>query len=441
MPPKSAEPLENTGDNQPVPVSSRGVSDASLRALKPFQKPSGKNQAGKQLYATVSGAYKIAAGGGLYLEVMPSGSKLWRWKYRLGGKENRFALGAYPDLLLSAAREEVKAARELVKAGVHPSQQRKLNRIKTGQEHANTFEAIAKEWLALKDWEQLTKDRRLDMLERVVFPTIGDLPVRQITPAHILDILQRADKKNGNSVAAEAKRTMSGVFELAVSTLRADSDPVYPVRKAVPANKTQHKRPLSSAEIGQLLRDLERHGGNYQTGCAFRLMWLTLARPSEVIEAQWSEFDLDVAIWRIPAERMKKRKEHVIPLPTQAVDLLRGMQTITGHKTHLFPHRDDKTKPMVAASFRQMLSVLGWAGKYSPHATRTTGSTRLNEMGYSADWIERQLAHEEQNAVRRTYNHADYLTDRAKMMQQWADLLDEWKKGDNKVTPINSKAA
>ncbi|MDP1679702.1 MAG: tyrosine-type recombinase/integrase [Candidatus Nitrotoga sp.] len=431
MPPKTNKTRTNTGDslinhapNSSVsPVPKRGVSDAALRAAKPAAKP-----------------FKIAAGGGLYLEVMPSGSKLWRWKYRIGGKENRLAVGAYPDLLLSVAREKAEAARKLVKAGVHPSHQKHLDRIKVQHEHANTFEAIAKEWLALKDWEQVTKDKRLQMLERVVFPSIGLLPVRQIVPAHILDILKKT-VKHAPTVAAEAQRTMSGIFELAISTLRADTDPVYPVRKSLPANKTQHKRPLSSDEIGQLLRDLDTQGGNYQTGCAFRLMWLTLARPGEVIEAQWSEFDLDGGVWRIPAERMKKRKEHASPLPHQAVELLRGMYTITGHSTHVFPHRDIKTKPMTTAAFRQMLFVLGWSGKYSPHATRTTGSTRLNEMGYSADWIERQLAHDEPNAVRRTYNHADYLADRAKMMQQWANLLDDWKKGESKVIAIKSKTA
>lgn len=240
------------------------------------------------------------------------------------------------------------------------------------------------------------------------------------------------------TVAAEAKRTMSGVFELAVSTLRAESDPVYPVRKALPANKTQHKRPLDSAEIGQLLRDVEGHGGRHETITAFRLMWLTLCRPSEAVEARWDEFDLDAAVWRIPAERMKKRKEHAMPLPTQAVEMLRALHGLTGRHIHLFPHRDDRTRPMVSASFRQMLNGLGWGKKFSPHATRTTGSTRLNELGFSSDWIERQLAHAEPNAVRRTYNHAEYLSDRAKMMQQWADMLDSWKTGDDKVTPIKT---
>lgn len=448
MPPNIPERRADTGDTLvghapqgvAVPASKRGVSDAALRAAKPGQKPAGKDKDGKPLYVAVDGPYKISVGGGLYLEVTRGGSKLWRWKYRIGGKENRLAVGAYPDLLLSSARQKVDEARKLVKSGIHPSQQKQIDRINTGLARANTFEAIAKEWLDLKDWEQVTKDRRLGMLKRVVFPAIGKLPVQQIKPIHILDILTKT-AKNAPTVAAEAKRTMSGVFELAVATLRADTDPVYPVRKVLPANKTQHKRALASSEIGQLFRDLDDHGSNYQTGCAFRLMWLTLVRPVEAIEAQWSEFDLDAAIWRIPAARMKKRKEHVVPLPQQAVELLRGMHTITGSKTHVFPHRDDRTKPMVTNSLRQMLKVMGWAGRYSPHATRTTGSTHLNEIGFSSDWIERQLAHTEPNAVRRSYNHAEHLASRTKMMQQWADLLDQWKAGESNVTAIKSKAA
>jgi integrase len=265
------------------------------------------------------------------------------------------------------------------------------------------------------------------MLRRVVFPKIGGLPVAQVTPAHVLDILTTSAKKNGPAVAAEARRAMSGVFELAIATLRAGSDPVYPVRKALPANKTQHKRALASAEIGQLLRDVEGYPLRHETQAAFGLMWLTLARPSEVTEAKWCEFDLDAAIWRIPAERMKRRKEHTVPLPAQALELLRVLHGITGHREHLFPGRDNRSRPMSSATFRQALKIVGWAGRYSPHATRTTGSTRLNEMGYPSDWIERQLAHIEPNSVRRTYNHAEHLSDRAKMMQCWADYLNQVK--------------
>jgi integrase len=398
--------------------------------------------------------YKLPDGKGLYLEVKPNGVKAWRYRFELregeSVKESTFAVGDYAvvprgetpeeaqapraggSFTLAEAREERAKARALVKQGINPAHSRQLDRIKREQESATTFEAVAKEWLALKDWADTTKARRIDMLTRVVFPRIGTLPVKSITPAHILDVLNAAAKKNGLTVAAEAKRTMSGVFELAVSTLRADTDPVHPVRKALPTNKTQHKRPLDQDEIGKLLYDVDGHGGRHETISAFRLMWLTLCRPSEAIEAKWAEFDLDTAVWRIPAERMKKRKLHVVPLPNQAVAMLRALHGITGHREHLFPHRDDRSKPMVTASFRQMLNVLGWAGKYSPHATRTTGSTRLNEMGFSSDWIERQLAHAEPNAVRRTYNHAEHLADRAKMMQTWADMLDAWREEQGK---------
>ena len=408
------------------------LTDTQCRNAKPKDKP-----------------YKLTDGKGLYLEVKPNGVKAWRYRFELREgetvKESLFAVGDYvvaprnetPEeaqarqaggsFTLAEAREERVKARALVKQGINPAHKRQMDRIKREQESAITFEVVAKEWISLKDWADTTKARRLDMLDRVVFPKIGALSVKSITPAHILDVLNSAAKKNGLTVAAEAKRTMSGVFELAVATLRADVDPVYPVRKAIPVNKTQHKRPLDRNEIGQLMLDIDGHGGRHETIVAFRLMWLTLCRPSEAVEAEWAEFDLDAAVWRIPAERMKKRKLHVVPLPKQAVVMLRALHGITGHRVHLFPHRDDRSKPMVTASFRQMLNVLGWGGKYSPHATRTTGSTRLNESGFASDWIERQLAHAEPNAVRRTYNHAEHLEDRAKMMQSWADMLDSWK--------------
>lgn len=411
------------------------LTDTQCRNAKPKDKP-----------------YKLTDGKGLYLEVKPNGVKAWRYRFELredgSVKESVFAVGDYVVaprgetleeaqarragrcFTLAEAREERVKCRALVKQGINPAHKRQLERIKREQESATTFEAVAKEWVGLKDWADTTKARRLDMLARVVFPKIGVLPVKSITPAHILDVLNSAAKNNGLTVAAEAKRTMSGVFELAISTLRVDADPVYPVRKALPANKTQHKRPLDREEIGKLLRDVDGHGGRHETISAFRLMWMTLCRPSEAVEARWAEFDLDAAIWRIPAERMKKRKEHVIPLPKQAIAILRALHGITGHREHLFPHRDDRSKPMVSASFRQMLNVLGWGGKYSPHATRTTGSTRLNEMGFASDWIERQLAHAEPNAVRRTYNHAEYFAVRAEMMQKWADMLDVWKASD-----------
>jgi len=406
-------------------------------------------------------SYKVTDDKGLYLEVKPSGVKAWRYRFELvkdgTRKESVFAIGDYANsptgetpeaaqarraggrFTLAEAREERIKARALVKQGINPAHQRQQDRVQIVQDFATTFESVAKEWLALRDWEDVTKARRLDMLTRVVFPKIGKLPVKSVTPAHVLDVLKTAAKGNGPSVAAEAQRTMSAVFDLAVATLRADNDPVYPVRKALPKNKTQHKRALTVIEVGQLMRDLAGYERNFQTVAAFRLQWLTLARPNEVLGAQWSEFDLDAAVWRIPAERMKMRIEHRMPLPTQAVEILRKVKAVNGHRAHVFPHRDDREKQMTDATLRQALGYMGWAGKFSPHATRHTGSTRLNELGFNSDWIERQLAHAERNAVRGTYNQAEHFANRAAMMQSWADLLDSWQAGAV-VVPLRNAA-
>jgi integrase len=409
--------------------------------------------------------YRLPDGKGLYLEVKPNGTKAWRYRFELvqagERKESMFAIGEYvyvtgqetEEEMLSRhndrrftsaeARRERDKARALVKQGINPAHNRQHDRIKRENEATNTFDALAQKWIALRDWEEITRKRRLDMLERVVFPSIGKMPVRQITSVQILDVLKKADEKNGPSVRDEAKRTMSAIFEFGIANLMVDADPVYPVRKALPANKTQHKRPLTTEEIGEFLRDLEGYERNFQVVAAFRLMWLTLCRPNEVMGARWDEIDFDAAVWRIPAERMKKRKKHDVPLPMQAIEILEGMKKFTGHRQHVFPHRDKRDEAMTDNALRQALKNMGWSKCYSPHATRTTGSTRLNEMGFSADWIERQLAHIEPNAVRRTYNHADHLADRKMMMQQWADMLDRFESHEdgNKVIIANFKKA
>ncbi|MDO6387651.1 integrase arm-type DNA-binding domain-containing protein [Uliginosibacterium sp. 31-12] len=376
--------------------------------------------------------YRLKDFNGLYLEIKPSGIKAWRYRYKLNNKESMFALGNYPDMGLADARERCDEVRKQVKQGIHPVVHRKQEKARLIKEAANTFEALATEWLSLKSWEAVTKARRLNMLERVVFPTIGKLPIKQITPPIILSILLKSSKENGVTVAAEAKRTMFGIFELACETFRVDANPVHQWREALPKNKTQHKRALSTAEIGQLLKDFSGHGGHFQTIYAFRLMWLTLTRPNEAVRAEWTEIDLETGLWKIQAHRMKNRREHVVPLPRQAVDLLKALHPITGSTPFVFPCRDDRNKPMADATIRQALKKLGWATKYSPHGTRTTGSTRLNELGHRGDVIEAQLAHTEPNSVRRTYNHATYLDERREMMQKWADMLDELVEADKR---------
>lgn len=425
------------------------LTDTQCRNAKPTDKP-----------------YKLADGKGLYLEVKPNGTKAWRYRFELSHegqrKESMFAIGDYAYVsgketeeeaqirrnggrfTSAEARTERDRARSFIKQGINPAHNRKLVQIKRENEALNTFEAVARKWISLRDWEEITKKKRLNMLERVVFPSIGVLPVRQVTSLHILGLLKKADADNGASVKDEAKRTMSAVFEFAIANLMADADPVYPVRRALPANKTQHKRPLTKEEIGEFLCGLNGYERNFQVVSVFRLMWLTLCRPNEAIGARWNEIDLEAGIWRIPAERMKKRKEHVVSLPKQAIEVLEGMKKFTGHRLHVFPHRDKRDEAMTGHALNQAIKNMGWSKRYSPHATRTTGSTHLNEMGFSADWIERQLAHAEPNAVRRTYNHADHLEGRKGMMQQWADMLDAFTaqsgKGGETVVPFEKAA-
>lgn len=370
--------------------------------------------------------YRLNDFDGLYLEVKPNGRKAWRFRYKFNGKSSMCALGEYPATKLAEAREKCQQVRKSVKDGVNPVQAKQFEKLRKANEALNTFEVIAKEWLQMKDWAEATKTRRLDMLERVVFPSIGKLPVREITPYHILSILQANVKRGAPSVAAEAKRTMSAIFELAVATLRADNDPVWPVRKALPPNKTQHKPALTQEQIGKLLRCFDNTNHTFQINYCMWLMWWTLGRPAEVAEAKWCEFDLENALWIIPAARMKARREHTVPLPAQAISMLNILKGLTGNRLHLFPGRDNRQAPMSVHALRQALKSLGWSGIYSPHATRSSGSTRLNEMGYRADIIEAQLAHADPNNVRRTYNHATYLDERREMMQDWANRLDKW---------------
>jgi integrase len=384
------------------------LSDARIRSAKP-RPPD---------------AYKLTDSHGLYLEIRPTGSKLWRYRYRIAKKENVFAIGAYPEVSLADARLERDRARALVKANVHPSGQRRLDRILEANDHATTFQAVALEWLAAKDWTPAVVAYSKKVFERDVFPTIGALPIKRVVPAHVLDILKTTGKRSPG-IAAKARRMMSGVFEHAIATLRAENDPVHPVRKAVKQPKSVNKQPLTREQVAEFLELVDVYAGQFETRTAFNLLWLTLARPTEVVEARWAEFDLDGARWRIPAERMKMDAAHNVPLPKQAVALLRRLHAVTGHREILFPHRDNRSQPMSDAALRQAVRNMKLKFSYSPHATRTTGSTLLNEMGFRGDVIERQLAHQERNAVRRTYNHADYFAERAEMMQRWADMLDE----------------
>lgn len=391
--------------------------------------------------APKAAVYRLADARGLALEVRTTGKKAWIYRFRLNGKQNIATLGSYPDLSLKDARAARDRAAGLVAQGINPNAAARLERIQRAQTAEQTVDAVTREWINARrdqgDWSEETAARCLSLFESRVFPVIGRLPVGDVKPAHILDVLKKTGKDTLTQ-AALIRRRLSGVFAYAVSTLRAESDPTWPLRDAIPKNKTQHKRPLTPQEIGQLLRDWrDRESFTHVTRAAFHLMFYTGARINEVTSAEWLDFDLDALTWTVPDERMKMSRAQTFAIPTQAAAMLKSIKPLTGHRRHVFPHRDERDEPMTTARIRGCLNALGWGGRFSPHATRATFSTTLHEMGHPSEYIEAQLAHVDKNSVRRSYNAATHLEARKKMVQAWADYCDSLRDGAE-VVPIRS---
>ena len=404
---------------------------------------------------------KLTDSGGLYLEIRPSGAKLWRYRYRIAGKENVFALGEYAKepagetdaekreriqqgrLTLLDARTERDKCRGLVKQGVHPSHNRQAQRVAQVSENSNTFQAVAKEWIEQRKqkWSERYLKQVEDNLAADVYPYIGTLPMRSITAAHLLEIIRRVEKRGAVTFAILIRQWASAIFRYAVATLRADADPAAALKGSIHKPKTEHSKPLSRKDIPELIKALESYGGYKTTVIAMRLLLLTFVRTVELRGAEWCEFDLDACLWRIPAERMKMRELHIVPLSSQVVELLRELKILTGEQKFLFPNSRRPKTFMNATTLNRSLERMGYGGKFSAHGFRATASTILNEIGYRPDVIERQLAHAERNQVRASYNQAEYLPERKIMMQAWADLIDEMAKPDSKVTPIKRKRA
>jgi integrase len=390
------------------------LTDAKIRNTRPSAKP-----------------IKLTDGGGLYLEVRPTGTKLWRYRYRIAGKENLFAVGDYPALGLAAARALRADAQQLVKQGIHPAHNRQAARLATHAANANSFEAVAREWIEKKKptWTPYYLRQVERFLTADVFPHIGPLPIRSVTAAHLLEIVRRVEKRGAETVALMVRQWTSAVFRYAVSTLRADTDPAAALKGAIHRPKTKHAKPLSRDEIADFARALDAYGGYRTTAIALRLMLLTFVRTNELRTAPWTEIDFDRSEWRIAAQRMKMRETHIVPLSRQAVALLRELHTFTGGRTFLFPNYRNPKTCMTATTLNRALERMGFNGKdsigFSAHGFRATASTILNESGFRPEVIERQLAHAERNKVRASYNQAEYLGERRMMMQQWADLTED----------------
>jgi integrase len=385
------------------------LTDNEVRNFKAMEKP-----------------YKKRDGGALELLVTPSGSKLWRYRYRLAGTENVFAIGKYPAVGLQRAREMRDAARRLVKEGVHPSRHRRAERLTVQTEAANTFEAVAREWIDQRGaaWSASYLRQVRSVLAADVYPKIGGLPIKSVTAPQLLSIVKAIEARGATSIALLTRQWASQIFRHAVSTLRADSDVAAAIRGATRRPRTRHKKALSAPEIADFRKKLEGTTCEPSVAIALQLLLLTFVRPGELRCAEWKEFDFERAEWRVPSERMKMREEHVVPLSRQAVKMLQELREFSTGDRLLFPNRRDPKRPMSPTTLNRVLERMGYGGQFSAHGFRTTASTLLNEQEYRADVIERQLAHRPRG-VRASYNHATYLSDRRKMMQEWADFIDK----------------
>jgi integrase len=393
------------------------LKDTHIKNAKPSTKP-----------------FKLTDGEGLHLEVRPNGAKLWRLRYRLHGKESVYSIGKYPVVSLALARERRTEAKQLIEQGINPSLHRKQEKVRQAHESRNTFKAIAEEWLERNAdvWTEKTYLQRERLLLNDVYPFIGNLPIRKIVPAQILEIIQRVERR-APSMAIIAQQAIGAIFRLAIITLRADSDPTQPMRGVIKPRKVAHHKILKQEELPAFLKAVDEYSGYFVNQLALRLAILTLARSNDVLQSTWNEFDLEKAIWAKPAHRVKKREEHSVPLPRQAVELLQQLQSLTGHREHLFPNRNNPRKPASKGVLWKAFVSMGYKDKFTPHGLRGTGSTILNEMGFRSDVIEKQLDHQERDKTRASYNRADYFDERRQMMQAWADYLDQIKEVDNIV--------
>jgi integrase len=402
-----------------MPRTASPLTDSAIRAAKPKDKP-----------------YKLSDGQGLYLEVMPGGSKLWRLKYRHAGKEKRLALGAYPAVPLQKARQRRDEARQQLAEGIDPSEQKKAaKRAQKAEEQ--TFERVAREWYAYKAprWAESTAYKAKLYLENDLLPEIGSLPFATITHDDLVRLVRKVEARGTLNAAGKIRQWLRQIFRYAKAkgviknNIAADLNVL-----AAKAKSPRHHPHVTFAELPELLERLEAAKLSSLTRCAIRLLVLTATRPGELRAAPWSEFDLDTATWTIPKERMKARRPHVVPLPRQAVAILRQLHEVTGRYDLLFPGQQNADRPMSENTINKALRLMGYDGRQTGHGFRHLLSTELNGRGYNRDWIERQLAHGDADEIRDTYNHATYLEQRRGMMQEWADSIDTLCAGANVVS-------
>jgi len=405
------------------------LSDTAIRKAKPSAKPA-----------------RFFDGGGLYLQVSPTGAKLWRFKYRFDGKEKLLAFGAYPHVTLAAARKRRDDARNQLADGIDPSEHRKAAKATRAGLAANTFEVIGREWYA-KTAPMLadnTKAKLLRFLETDVFPWIGARPIASLAAADLIRVIERIEQRGAMDIARRVHNYMGRIFRYAVGRGLVSRDPSRDIelKDILPPEDVQHHASVTDPKaVGGLLRAIEGFTGAFTTRCALRLAALAFVRPGELRHAEWREFDFDKAEWRIPAGKMKMKEQHIVPLSAQAIAVLREIQPLTGSARYVFPSERTGARPMSENTVNAALRRMGYAKhEMTGHGFRSMASTLLHELGLPHAVIERQLAHGERNKVSAAYNFAEHLPERRKMMQQWADYLDKLKTGAD-VIPIRGRVA
>ncbi|WP_218783730.1 tyrosine-type recombinase/integrase, partial [Klebsiella pneumoniae] len=364
-------------------------------------------------------AYKLADGAGLYLEVVPSGSRYWRMKYRFNGKEKRLAFGVYPAVSLAQARALRDEAKKKLAEGIDPSFAKKEEKLVRDVQLNNTFQAVALEWHGTKvnRWSEGYASDIIEAFNKDIFPYIGQQPVNEIKPLVLLNVLRRMESRGATEKAKKVRQRCSEVFRYAIVTGRAEYNPAADLTSAMSGHESKHYPFLTVEELPDFFKALAGYTGSPLVVLAARLLILTGVRTGELRGAFWSEFDLEKAVWEIPAERMKMKRPHLVPLSTQALEIVQQLKVMSGQYPLVFPGRNDPRKTMSEASINQVFKRIGYTGKVTGHGFRHTMSTILHEEGFNTAWIETQLAHVDKNAIRGTYNHALYLEGRKEMMQ------------------------
>ena len=385
------------------------LSDAKVRNAKPRAKP-----------------YKIADGEGLFIVIMPSGSKYWRLKYFCAGKEKLLALGVYPGITLADARDRRAQARKVLAAGNDPGEVKKEAKRAATLNNANTFEVVAREWCEKRkhEWAPGSVRCKLHYLEKQLLPTLGHRAITAITAPQVLNLLRVIKQKGTLNTAQRVMQMCGQIFRYAIATGRAERNPVPDLRGALITPVVKHQASLKASDLPDYLRNLEAYDGSLQTKLGLRFLLLTFVRTKELRGAEWTEIDWKKAEWRIPAERMKMKEVHIVPLSRQAIATLRELEKLTGSRQYVFPNQHNPATFMSENTMLYALYRMGYHSRATGHGFRSTASTILNEHEFRADVIERQLAHSERNRVRAAYNYAQYLPERRKMMQWWADYLD-----------------